>query len=89
MNFSRNGQKVAKNWPEGGKLGLGCILRMLRIPKSVGSGTLRALYGGLRAQNRKLANRCDGQKISKIEKNRKKIEKIDFSENVKNGFWGS
>ena len=80
LNFSGNRPKVVGNGPDGGKLGLGCVLRMLRIPKSVGSGTLRALYGGLRAQNRKLANRCDGPTISKIENL--------FGENLKNQFWG-
>ena len=62
---------------------------MLRIPKSVGSGTLRALYGGLPARNRKLVERCENQKILRIEKNRKKIEKIDFFESVKKGSQGS
>ena len=56
LNFSRNGPEVAGNWPHGGKLRLASILPMIRIPKSSGLGTFRALYGGLRAQNRKLAN---------------------------------
>ena len=45
LNFSRNGPKVAGNWPEGGKLGLGCVLRKLRIPKSVGLGMFSVLMG--------------------------------------------
>ena len=59
LNFSGNRPKVADNGPKAGKLGSGSNLRMLRIPKSVGLGTFRALYGGLRAQNRKLANQRD------------------------------
>ena len=70
--------ELAGNCPDGGKLRLASILRMLRIPKSVGSGTFRALYGGLRGQNRKLADRCKGQKISKIENFSKKNLKNRF-----------
>ena len=67
--------ELAGNCPDGGKLRLASILRMLRIPKSVGSGTFRALYGGLRGQNRKLANRCEGAKNFE---NRKCFEKNRF-----------
>ena len=75
LNYSRKWSKQRGNWPYSGKLGLGCVLRILRIPKSVGSGTLWALYGGLPGRNRILANRCEGQKISE---NRKKSQKSIF-----------
>ena len=41
-------------------------------------GYCAGTYVGLRAQNRKLANRCDGPKMLKIGDFSKKIEKIDL-----------
>ena len=38
LNFRENRSEVAGNWPNDGKLGLGRVLRMPGIPKSVGSG---------------------------------------------------
>ena len=53
---------------------------MLRIPKSLGSDTFRAVYDGLPGPNRKLANQLDRTKKSK------KFLKIDFFKEVQNGF---
>ena len=79
LYFSTNGPGVAGNCPDGVEIGLGCILRMLRIPKSVWLGTFRALYGALPAQNRKLTNRCvTDKKFRKSKIVRKKKSYVIF-----------
>ena len=73
-------QHLRRFWANGGIHKFKSVLPMPRIPKSVGSGTFLALYGGLPAPNRKLANQL--QRPKNREKS-KKIKKSIFSKRSK------
>ena len=63
LNFSGNLPQVVENCPNGGKLGFGRTPGVGDSKKKVGFGTFRPLFGGLRAENRKLANQRDTPKF--------------------------
>ena len=87
LNFSGIRAWEARNCPGGGKLGFRAYSPDTQDSKKWLVGYLTALYDGLRSQNRKLANRCNGPKNR--ENHRKKSQKSIFFLIVKNGFQGS